>query len=159
LAAAFGSPAEFSEPSDLTPSDAALALFITPTKGSWTWEEAGPEGSGVSATLTNGSERSFLSIVGDKFNAATEQANLFVAKGGSAAVEWRDPDGEWHPAALVQLVEGVKPVLLRRRGYYALTARLFGPRRSGLYRIRVDYFDAPDGTTRYSDYSPPFEIR
>ncbi|MGH7710750.1 MAG: hypothetical protein ACREOG_05675, partial [Gemmatimonadaceae bacterium] len=66
---------------------------------------------------------------------------------------------EWRPAALATLVEGVKPVLLRRGGRYTLTALLFGPRRTGLYRIRVDFFDAPSGVVRQSDYSGPFEIR
>jgi len=152
-------PVDLQAADDLTPV-APRALHIIPVKGSWTWDEvAGPTGTGIKANLTNSTERSFISTLGDKFNAATEQAQLFVAKGGSAALEWRDPAGEWLPSALVQLVEGVRPVLLRSNGYYTLTALLFGPRRTGLYRIRVDYFDAADAGTRLSDYSPPFEIR
>jgi hypothetical protein len=156
---ACSSPVDVADSDDLTPV-APRVLHITPTKGVWTWDEvAGPEGSGLRASLTNATEQSYLSTLGDKFNAATEQAFLFVAKGGSAALEWRDVGGEWKPVALAQLVEGVKPVLLRRGGHYTLSALLFGPRRTGLYRIRVDYFEPADESMRYSDYSPPFEIR
>ncbi len=159
LVAACRAPAEPFDPGDdLTPNPNALS--ITLTKAIWTWDEVvAPQGSGVRATLTNVSERTLLSTLGDKFNSAPEQADLFVAKGGSAALEWRDASGEWRATALAQLVEGVKPVVLRRGGNYTLTALLFGPRRPGIYRIRVDFFDAPAGVVRYSDSSSPFQIR
>ncbi|MGQ0640745.1 MAG: hypothetical protein ACT4P6_08260 [Gemmatimonadaceae bacterium] len=154
------SPAQVGDADDdLTPG-VARALHITPVKGSWTWDEvAGPQGSGVRATLTNATARSFISTLADKFNSATEQANLYVAKGGTSALEWRDPSGDWVPSALVQLVEGVKPVLLRRGGHYTLTALVFGPRRTGLYRVRVDYVASANEGESHTDYSPPFEIR
>jgi hypothetical protein len=158
IAACRAPAAPFERDDDLTPIPNALS--ITLTKAIWMWDEvAAPQGSGVRATLTNMAERPLLSTLGDKFNSATEQANLFVAKGGSATLEWRGPTGEWRATALAQLVEGVKQILLRRGGNYTLTALLFGPRRTGLYRIRVDFFDAPAGVVRYTDYSAPFEIR
>ena len=49
-------------------------------------------------------------------------------------------------------------VTLRRGGVYTLTTVLFGPA-AGIYRIRVDFFDAPAGVVRFSDYSGQFEIR
>jgi hypothetical protein len=147
------------EPSDLT-GDVPNALYITLTKAIWTWDEvAFPQGSGVRATLTNASERTLESTLGDKFNSAAEQVDLYVVKGGSSALEWRDASGVWRVAALAPLVEGVKPVVLRRGGVYRLTTLLFGPRQPGIYRIRVDFFDVPAGGVRYSDYSSHFEIR
>lgn len=156
--AACRGPAEPFQPGDLTPI-APNALFITLAKASWTWEEVAlPQGSGVRATITNASERNLTSTLGDKFNSAPEQADLFVVKGGSSALEWRDASGVWRVAALAPLLEGVKSVTLRRGGVYRLTTVLFGPRQPGLYRIRVDFIDVNAGV-RYSDYSSHFEIR
>ena len=132
-------------------------LFITLTKHSWTWDEA--SGSGVRATLSNLTGRTLISALGDRFNFATEQANLFVSKGSSGSVEWRDASGVWQVAGLAQSIEGVKDITLRQGGTYSLTALLRDTPRAGTYRIRIDYFDAPDGTVRHSDYSPIFEIR
>ncbi len=159
LIASCRGPHEPFNPGEVSP-DTPNALFITLTKAIWTWDEvAAPQGSGVRATMTNASERALTSTLGDKFNSATEQADLFVVKGGSAALEWRDASGVWRVATLAPLVEGVKPVLLRRGGVYRLTTVLFGPRQTGIYRIRVDFFEAPAGVVRYSDYSGHFEIR
>lgn len=159
LIAACRGPSEPFQPGDLTP-DAPHALFITLTKASWTWDEVAlPHGSGVRATLTNASERNLESTLGDKFNSAAEQTDLFVVKGGSAALERRDATGEWRIATLAPLVEGVKPVVLRRGGVYRLTTLLFGPRQTGIYRIRVDFVDVLAGGVRFSDYSSHFEIR
>lgn len=159
LMAACRGPHRAFNPGDETP-DTPNALFITLAKATWTWDEvAAPQGSGVRATMTNASDRNLTSTLGDKFNSASEQADLFVVKGGSSALEWRDASGVWRVAALVPLVEGVKPVTLRRGGVYRLTTVLFGPRQPGIYRIRVDFFDAPAGVVRFSDYSGQFEIR
>ena len=146
-----------SEPRVLGDLTRETGLFITLTKHSWTWEEA--SGSGVRATLTNATGRALISALGDRFNDATEQANLFVSKGSSGGVEWRDPSGVWLAAGLAQAIEGVKDITLRLGGNYTLTALLRDPRRPGTYRIRIDYFDAPDGTVRHSDYSPIFDSR
>jgi hypothetical protein len=155
-----GSPAEVREVADLT-FDPPFALQITPTKASWTWNEvAGPDGSGVRATIRNNSMLALTTSLGDRFNSATEHADLYLgAVGGGGAVEWRDSNGNWLTAGLAHLVEGVKPVTLRPGGNYTLTALLREPRRSGLFRIRVDFFESPDGRERHSDYSPAFEIR
>lgn len=156
LFAACISPGDPRDPSDLTPAP-PNALSITLTKAIWTWDEV--VGSGVRATLTNASDRTLASTLGDKFNAATEQADLYVALGGSGALEWRDPNGVWRAAGLAHLVEGTKPITLRPAGTYRLTALLREPRNVGTYRIRIDYFDAPFGAVRYTDYSAHFQIR
>lgn len=159
LLAACSSPGDPRESDDLTP-DPPNALSITLTKAIWSWDEVvGPQGSGVRATLTNASDRTLASTLGDKFNAATEQADLFVALGGSGALEWRDPNGAWRAAGLAHLVEGTKPITLRPAGTYRLTALLREPRNVGTYRIRIDYFDAPLGAVRHTDYSAHFQIR
>jgi hypothetical protein len=160
LVIACSSPAELREPSDLTP-ETPFALLITPTKATWTWDEvSGPQGSGVRATIRNNSMLALTTSLGDRFNSATEHANLYLgAVGGGGAVEWRDATGSWQTAGLAHLVEGVKSVTLRPGGNYTLTALLREPRRSGLFRIRVDFFTSPNGTERHSDFSPLFEIR
>ena len=150
-------PAEPRELSDLE-QPAVNALFITLTKPTWSWDEvSGPQGSGLRASVYNGSLHPLTSILGDRFNDASEQMNLFVAKGGSGTVEWRSPEGVWLEAGLAQLVEGSRAVVLRPARSYTLSALLRDTPRLGLYRIRVDY-EYPDGT-RYSDYSGVFEIR
>ncbi|HJU73186.1 MAG TPA: hypothetical protein VJ717_05530 [Gemmatimonadaceae bacterium] len=150
------SPVESRDLGSLTPRD-NHALFITLTKPSWTWEEV--SSGGIQATVTNGSDRPLASTLGDRFNSATEQPNLYVALGGSSAVEWLDSGGIWREMGLAHLVEGVKQITLRPAGNYALTALLREPRRSGTFRIRVDFADFPSGGNRLSDYSGVFEIR
>ena len=152
-ASACDTPVEIKD--DLTPGG-TTALVITPAKSVWTWEEA--TATGVRATLRNSTIRTLESALGDKFNAAMEQADLFVVKGSSGALEREEPDG-WRIVVLNTLVEGIKRVTLRPGASYSLTALLREPRRSGMYRIRVDFFDAPGGTKVFSDYSEPFEIR
>jgi hypothetical protein len=112
----------------------------------------------VRGTLRNSTIRTLESALGDKFNAAMEQADLFVVKGSSGSLEREEPDG-WRIVVLNTLVEGIKRVTLRPGASYSLTALLREPRRTGMYRIRVDFFDAPGGTKVFSDYSEPFEIR
>ena len=146
-------PIEVSD--DLTPGG-TTALVITPAKSVWTWEEV--TSTGVRATLRNSTIRALESALGDKFNAAMEQADLFVVKGSSGSLEREEPDG-WRIVVLDPLVEGIKRVTLRPGASYSLTALLREPRRTGMYRIRVDFFDAPGGTKVFSDYSEPFEIR
>ena len=156
VSATCGTPSGPRELGDLTPND-NNALFITLVKPSWTWEEVTT--AGVRATITNGSDRTLASTLGDRFNSASEHASLYVALGGSGAVEWRDPSGTWREMGLAHLVEGVKQVMLRPAGNYTLTALLREPRRTGTFRIRIDFVDAPAGTERHSDYSGVFEIR
>ena len=152
-------PAEPDDASDLTP-DPPNALSITLTKAIWSWDEVvGPEGTGVRATVTNATDRTLASTLGDKFNAATEQADLFIALGGSGALEWRDANGMWQVAGLAHLVEGAKQITLRPAGTYRLTALLREPRNTGTYRIRIDYVDVPVGAVRHTDYSAHFQIR
>ena len=153
---ACSSPVDSDVLGDLTPRD-NTALFITLTKPSWTWDEVTT--GGVRATITNATDRAVASTLGDKFDSSTEQANLYVALGGSSAVEWIDPGGTWREMGLAHLIEGVKQVTLRPAGNYTLTAQLREPRRSGTFRIRVDFVDVPQGSNRYSDYSGVFEIR
>lgn len=146
----------------LTPGDTltpggTTALAITPAKSMWTWEEA--VSTGVRATLRNTTTRMLESALGDKFNAAMEQADLYVVKGSSAALEREEPDGTWRIILLNTLVEGIKRVTLRPGANYSLTALLREPKHTGLYRIRVYFYDAPGGTEAFSDYSEPFEIR
>ena len=141
---------------DLTPGG-TTALVITPAKSVWTWDEV--TSTGVRATLRNSTIRTLESALGDKFNAAMEQPDLFVVKGSSGALERVDTDGMWHAVVLDPLVEGIKRVTLRPGAHYSLTALLREPRRTGLHRIRVDFYDAPGGTRVFSDYSEPFEIR
>jgi hypothetical protein len=57
------------------------------------------------------------------------------------------------------LVEGAKAVTLRPAAEYSLTAHLAGERRSGRFRIRIDFYDDPGGTERHSAYSATFEVR
>ncbi|HEV8363784.1 MAG TPA: hypothetical protein VGQ52_09705 [Gemmatimonadaceae bacterium] len=140
---------------DLTPGG-TTALVITPAKSVWTWDEV--TSTGVRATLRNSTIRTLESALGDKFNAAMEQADLFVVKGSSGALEREEPDG-WRIVVLNTLVEGIKRVTLRPGASYSLTALLREPRRTGMYRIRVDFYEAPGGTKVFSDYSEPFEIR
>jgi hypothetical protein len=140
---------------DLTPGG-TTALVITAAKSVWTWEEV--TSTGVRATLRNSTIRTLESALGDKFNAAMEQADLFVVKGSNGSLEREEPDG-WRIVVLNTLVEGIKRVTLRPGASYSLTALLREPRRTGMYRIRVDFFDAPGGTKAFSDYSEPFEIR
>lgn len=141
---------------DLTPGGTTV-LAITPAKSVWTWEEV--VATGVRATLRNTTTRTLESALGDKFNAAMEQADLFIVKGASGALEREEPDGTWRVTLLNALVEGIKRVTLRPGSSYSLTAILREPRRTGMHRIRVDFYDAPDGTKVFSDYSEPFEIR
>ncbi|MGH7714174.1 MAG: hypothetical protein ACREOG_23035 [Gemmatimonadaceae bacterium] len=155
---ACGTPGAPDAQRDLTP-DAGSALVITPAKATWTWEEVTmPGGSGLRATLRNGSARALTSALGDGFNAEAEQTDLYLAASGGGAVERRDQTGAWQEASLAFLVEGTKPVLLRPGANYALTAFLQGTRRTGSYRIRIDYVASADGV-RQSDYSATFEIR
>ncbi len=154
VVAACNSPVEVG--ANLTPGG-TTALVITPAKLVWSWDEV--TSTGVRATLRNSTVRTFESALGDKFNAAMEQADLFVAKGSSGVLEREDPDGTWRVAALNTLVEGIKRVTLRPGASYSLTAILRDQRRTGLHRIRVDFYDAPGGTVLYTDYSEPFEIR
>lgn len=159
LVAACSTPSAAPEGSDLTPSE-NTALTITLVKPIWTWEEvAGSQATGVRANIFNWSDRTLTSRLGDRFNSASEQMDLFVTKGGSGALEWRDSEGVWREAGMWQAVEGVKEVLLRPSRSYTLTAMLRDTRRTGLYRIRVDYVEATGSTVQYSDYSGPFEIR
>ncbi|MEW5918744.1 MAG: hypothetical protein AB1762_20240 [Gemmatimonadota bacterium] len=153
-------PAEVDESADLTPN-AGNALTVTLAKSSWTWNEvSAAAGSGIQATVRNGSSRSLRSFLGDAFNGATEQADLYLAdQSGGGAIEWRDGSGTWQPVSLGVLAEGVKAVTLRPAGSYTLTALLAGPRRTGTFRIRIDYYDDPAGTERQSDYSASFEVR
>lgn len=141
---------------DLTPGG-TTALVITPAKLVWMWDEV--TSTGVRATLRNSTIRTLESALGDKFNAAMEQADLFVVKGSSGALEREDTDGMWRAVVLDPLVEGIKRVTLRPGANYSLTALLREPRRTGMHRIRVDFYDAPGGTRVFSDYSEPFEIR
>ncbi len=108
---------------------------------------------------STGTDRTLTSTLGDRFNSATEQATLFIALGSNGAVEWLDPGGAWRASGLAHLVEGVKEVRLRPSGNYTLTALLREPRRRGIYRLRVDYYEVPNGTVRHSNYSANFEIR
>jgi hypothetical protein len=141
---------------DLTPGGTTV-LAITPAKSVWTWEEV--IATGVRATLRNTTTRTLESALGDKFNAAMEQADLFIVKGASGALEREDPDGMWRVTLLNPLVEGIKRVTLRPGSSYSLTAILREPRRTGTHRIRVDFYDSPGGTKVFSDYSESFEIR
>jgi hypothetical protein len=154
------SPAEVDDAANLTPN-AGNALTVTVAKTSWTWNEvSGAAGSGLQATVRNSSSRSLRSFLGDAFNGATEQADLYLAEqSGGGAVEWRDGSGTWQPVSLGVLAEGVKAVTLRPAGSYTLTALLAGTRRTGTFRIRLDYYDEPGGTERQSDYSAPFDVR
>lgn len=140
---------------DLTPGGTTV-LAITPAKSEWTWDEV--ISTGVRATLRNTTTRTLESALGDKFNAAMEQADLFIVKGASGALEREDPDGMWRVTLLNALVEGIKRVTLRPGSSYSLTAILREPGRSGTHRIRVDFYE-PGGSKVFSDYSESFEIR
>lgn len=140
---------------DLTPGGTTV-LAITPAKSVWTWEEV--VATGVRATLRNTTTRMLESALGDKFNAAMEQADLFIVKGASGALEREDADGTWRVTVLNALVEGIKRVTLRPGSSYSLTATLREPRRTGTHRIRVDFYEV-GGSKVFSDYSEPFEIR
>lgn len=158
LLAACSSASEVSELTSLTPN-AAHALSITLPKTSWTWDEVS-QGPGLRAAIRNTTTRAIKSSLGDAFNAASEQPNLFLAElAGGGAVEWRDASGAWEPVALAILVEGAKAVTLRPGTDYSLTAHLAGARRTGTFRIRIDFYDDPAGSERQSDYSAPFEVR
>lgn len=137
----------------------ANALEIVPARQVWTWDEVGPSGSGLRATVRNVSDRTLHSALGDAFNSAPEHAELYLAQNGGGAVERRDATGTWREAGLAVLVEGARSVMLRAGSNYSLSALLVGERRAGTYRIRLDYSDSVGGGARASDYSASFEIR
>lgn len=133
------------------------ALVITSAKSVWTWEEV--VSTGIRATLRNSTSRALESALGDKFNDAMEQPDLFIARGSNGLLEREDPDGVWRPAALSSSFEAFKRVTLRPGQSYSLTVLLREQRQTGVHRIRVTYYDSPGGSTGFSDYSEPFEIR
>lgn len=152
--AACESPEKVADP--LTPGGTTV-LVITPARLVWTWEEV--VNTGLRATLRNSTSRQLESVLGDRFNEAMEQPDLFVAKGSSGVLEREEPDGTWRVVALSPAIEAFKRVTLRPGANYSLTVLLREPRSTGLHRIRVNFYDAPGGTKVFSDYSEPFEIR
>lgn len=114
---------------------------------------------GLRATVENVSERDFHALVGDGFNSAPEQENVFAALGTSAAVE-RFDGTRWADATSSALVEGSRYVVLRSgRSYTLLAATRDEP---GVYRIRFGYSAMNNDASRplpLVDYSPGFTIK
>ncbi|MGQ0538237.1 MAG: hypothetical protein ACT4R6_04770 [Gemmatimonadaceae bacterium] len=139
-------------------------LRIALEKSVWSWTEVSGDSGSLRATLTNAGSVAVYARIGDAFNSATNQPDVFIAEGSDAILERRTGDGAWSRASVGILLEGVKTVMLAARAgagaEYSLTGVLQGPRQSGIYRIRVDYFDnAGRNTPRRTDYSQTFEIR
>lgn len=137
-------------------------LVITPSRTSYDWNETTTNGTGIVATVKSSSTTTFYAKLGDAFNSALDQPDIFAAEGSSGFIE-RTGDGiNWSQAERAFLVEGVRYIAIRPNQIYTLRAFSSGTKVTGTYRLRIDYQDALDvaGPTRmYRDNSPTFTLR
>ncbi|MGQ0767365.1 MAG: hypothetical protein ACT4OZ_17080 [Gemmatimonadota bacterium] len=123
------------------------------------FESRGLTQVGLRATVDNVSERDFYARVGDGFNVAPEQENVYAALGTSAAVE-RFDGARWVDATSSVLIEGSRYVVLRKGRRYTLTSTTGA--QPGVYRIRFGYSAVNNDSSRplpLVDFSPSFRIR
>jgi hypothetical protein len=143
------------------PGGASNVLTITTSKSVYTWDEASFGGPGVRATVVNPSARDYFANIGDAFNGALDQPDVFIALGTDAAVERLEASGAWSVLPTGVLVEGSRVVKLRAGGSYQLRGNLSEPRTVGTMRVRLRYYTAADtaGLQPMVDYSAPFTVR
>ena len=141
---------------DPDPSDIA----VTTTASVYRWDDvANGAGLTIDATLSNNGTREYYARLGDGFNFAEEQSQLYVANGSDAYLE-RSESAEWVAAERATLIEGVGVVVLRPGGSYLLMAYVTGPRITGVFRLRVEYDRDADGAEAAGEsVSNSFEIR
>lgn len=114
----------------------------------------------IAATVTNSSpDVDFYANVGDGFNAALEQSNIFAARGTHAWIERRTADAGWQDATTSVLIEGSRVVVLRAGQSYRLVGDIAPIQ--GIYRIRLDYSPVDDSSPPppLHDYSATFRVR
>jgi hypothetical protein len=139
--------------------DGSGNFVITLSQPEFTRREASE--FGIRATVRNVSARDYYANVGDRFNSALDQDNIFAAVGTHAIIERRASDDLWVNANTGVLIEGSRFVAMRAGKSYALVGSI-APNASGTYRIRLDYSavnDDPAGTLPFHDYSPTFLVR
>jgi hypothetical protein len=146
----------------LSPSvGGANVLTITTSKTTYGWEEASFGGEGVIATIVNPNNRDYFANIGDAFNGATDQPNVFIALGTDAAIEKLETNGSWTTMGTGVLVEGSKVVVLRAGASYRLRGNLSDPRTTGTMRVRLRYYTSANtsGQTPLVDFSNAFTVR
>jgi hypothetical protein len=137
-------------------------LTIRTEKESYTLSEVFVAGF-IRASLVNRTDRLFHSTLGDGFNAAVEQPDLYVAEGSHAFLErWTVPHG-WRSVPRGLLIEGVRTIEIHPKGSYGLIA-FYGHQvwTIGRYRLRVEIFDDAEirpGDVAHQEYSSTFTIR
>ena len=124
-----------------------------------------PNGGEFTATVVNATDRLFHARLGDAFNAAVEQSNLYAADGSHGFLEQWDARS-WRKLQRPALIEGVRVVELRPhstytlRGYYSSSTRDGGTPASVSLRFRVEYFDdaATSPDQAHQDFSNTFVL-
>ena len=141
-------------------SDASNILEIMTSKPTYSWDEVGPRGSGITATVVNPDARDYFASVGDGFNSSMDQPTTFIAAGTEATLERRNRDGSWSAIGASPLIEGTRLIAFRGGGRYELRGHLTEPVELGTMRIRLRYHSStePDAAP-LTDYSAPFTVR
>jgi hypothetical protein len=141
-------------------NDAAHVLVVTTSKTTYSWDEVGPHGGGIVATIVNPVAHDYFSRVGDGFNSSMDQPTTYIAMGTEATVERQKRDASWSAVPTGILIEGSRVVALRGSGRYQLRGILTEPSQVGTLRIRLRYRAStePDAPI-LTDYSAPFYVR
>jgi hypothetical protein len=131
---------------------------LATNKTTYSVAEVSPGGAGISATLTAAADKPYYSRLGDAFNSAIDQNQLFIAEGSDGVVE-RQSGNNWVKASGGILVEGVREVVLTPGKTYPVHASLSTPIQTGTYRLTVFVSETAGGAKNLAIRSATFEVR
>ncbi|MCH7860046.1 MAG: hypothetical protein IID14_10190 [Candidatus Marinimicrobia bacterium] len=146
-----------------TNGDGAGYLQIQTEKVEYSWSGELETLLRIRTTLTNKSNNTYYSKLGDFFNSSIEQTYLAAAEGSDGYLEKRVSTNDWESMPRGLLSEGVRYVVLHPSQEYYLDVmlRFVENGLTGEFRIRVDYYeqlDSPSEVVPYLDYSHSFTI-
>ena len=151
--------AQCNNPIAPVPFGTVSSFTIVVAKPEFTQDEASTWG--IRATVSNTSkDQSFFANVGDGFNSAIDQPEIFAAVGTHAVIERQGAGMKWSEANVGVLDEGTRFVVLSAGKSYDLEGTI-APKSPGTYRIRLDYFtrdNDPNEKPRHA-YSATFRVK
>lgn len=100
----------------------------------------------VTATLTNTTQDTFYSKIGDGFNAAIDHEVLFFAYQNDGYFEYNIENDSWEITEQGRLIEGSKIIrILPSVNYIIHAPSIIDSNKLGKYRLRIHYYKNSDG--------------